>query len=62
MCNNRPEITAVEIRILYLLKHNIIIPPQNECFLGILEPYGLANQRLCYIQMLLNIEKSGGHD
>ena len=22
-------------------------------------PYGLANQKLCYIQMLLNIEKSG---
>ena len=23
------------------------------------KPYGLANQNLCYIQMLLNIEKSG---
>ena len=22
------------------------------------EPYGLANQKLCYIQMLLNVEKS----
>ena len=26
------------------------------------KPYGLANQRLCYIQMLLNIEKSGKYD
>ena len=24
--------------------------------------YGLANQKLCYIQMLLNIEKSGEQD
>ena len=24
--------------------------------------YGLANQKLCYIQMLLNMEKSGEQD
>ena len=23
------------------------------------KPYGLVNQKLCYIQMLLNVEKSG---
>ena len=26
------------------------------------KPYGLANQKLCYIQMLLTIEKSGEQD
>ena len=26
------------------------------------KPYGLANQMLCYIQMLLTIEKSGEQD
>ena len=26
------------------------------------KPYGLANQKLCYIQMLLNVEKSGEQD
>ena len=28
---------------------------QNDFWLA--KPYGLANQKLCYIQMLLNIEK-----
>ena len=27
--------------------------------LWLAKAYGLANQKLCYIQMLLNIEKSG---
>ena len=26
------------------------------------KPYGLANQKLCYIQIVRNIEKSGEHD
>ena len=26
------------------------------------KPYGLVNQKLCYIQMLLDIEKSGEED
>ena len=26
------------------------------------KPYGLANQKLCYIQMFLNIENSGEQD
>ena len=26
------------------------------------KPYGLAKQKLCYIQMLLNTEKSGERD
>ena len=26
------------------------------------KPYGLANQKLCYVQMLLNVEKSGEQD
>ena len=26
------------------------------------KPYGLANQKLCYIQMLLNKEKAGEQD
>ena len=26
------------------------------------KPYGLANKKLCYIQMLLNIDKTGEQD
>ena len=26
------------------------------------EPYGLANQKLCYIQMILNVEKKSRFD
>ena len=33
---------------------------QNNFWLA--KPYGLANQKMCYIQMLLNIEKSGEWD
>ena len=29
---------------------------------GLAKPYGLANQKLCYFQMHLNIEKSGEQD
>ena len=36
--------------------------PLSRTFCWLAKPYGLANYKLCYIQRLLNIEKSGEQD
>ena len=46
--------------ILCLFLQDLRIWMQHNYWLA--KPYILANQKLCYIQMLLNIEKSGEQD
>ena len=58
--NQGPYSPTVLKNILCLFLQDLWIWMQDNFWLA--KPYGLANQKLCYIQMQLNIEKSVEQD